>query len=117
MASKNIQDEERIRENTRILEALDLDELNGSPINGESTNIETASKKKVNTQEAANNFIITSEDYTKSAGFFCFRAFHWNMDDMNEEFIIEIFNNANNNFLPDIFFIQNFKSKVINEPF
>ena len=114
-SNKNSKDEERIRENTRILEALDLDELNGSPINGESSNTEQQAvndEKKVHMTEGG-QFIMTSEDYTNSAGFFCFRAFHWNMDDMNEEFILEIFNNANNNFLPDVFFIQNFKLRVI----
>lgn len=97
-----------------IFNSLNLDELNGSPLNA----------RKMSQQEqqetARVKIQVDDEDVDMDDGpdvldegpTVKLRLFDWNNDDMNEEFILEIFCNANNNFLPDICLFQNIKMRV-----
>ncbi len=107
MASKEEQ-ERRVQE---ILSGLDLDELNGSPVNSSYNLLETA--KTLIFPEVRIENTETDEEKKESFNYnlLKFRLLDWNCEDMNEEYILEIFCNANNNFLPDVFAFQNIKLK------
>lgn len=95
--------------------SLNLDELNGSPINGRkmSKQIEQESARvKIQVEDEEVNMDVVDEVVDEGPTV-KIRILDWNNDDMNEEFILEIFCNANNNFLPDICMFQNIKMRVI----
>ena len=107
MASNFINEEEEDDdiEVNKILKELNLNE-NGSPIQKPST---TTTTKKVIFSERDQVFLPSR--LKNFAGSFKFRIFDWNNEGMDDEFILEIFSNANNNFLPDIFIFRNLKKK------
>jgi len=112
MASKEEQ-ELRVQE---ILNTLDLDELNGSPVNSSYNLVESAKtiifpEVRIENADETNDQNEEEKKENLNYNLFKFRLLDWNCEDMNEEFILEIFCNANNNFLPDVFAFQNIKLK------
>lgn len=115
MMSSKYYTEDMAAKMEEIFNSLDLDELNGSPLNARkmSAQQELQDTARIKIQVEDEEVDMDNDgDQVDEGPTVKLRLLDWNNDDMNEEFILEIFCNANNNFLPDICLFQNIKMRV-----